>query len=84
MNVLVTGGAGFIGSHIAEGLLAEGHTVVVLDPLDSYYDVGIKEHDLETCRETAPERFTHVDGSITNERLVEDVFVDRVDARGIA
>lgn len=33
MNVLVTGGAGFIGSHIAELLLAEGHKVVVLDNL---------------------------------------------------
>jgi UDP-glucose 4-epimerase len=76
MNVLVTGGAGFIGSHIAEALLAEDHTVVVLDPLDPYYDVGIKEHNLKACREMARERFTHVDGSITDERLVEDVFAE--------
>jgi dTDP-L-rhamnose 4-epimerase len=40
MNVLVTGGAGFIGSHLADRLLAEGHTVRALDSLDRQVHAG--------------------------------------------
>ena len=43
MPVLVTGAAGFIGMHVATRLLAEGHQVVGLDNLNSYYDVRLKE-----------------------------------------
>ncbi|SDJ48445.1 GDP-mannose 4,6-dehydratase [Natronorubrum texcoconense] len=73
MNVLVTGGAGFIGSHIAEGLLESGHDVVALDILDPYYDLGIKERNIERCRELGDERYECIEGSITDEELVRDV-----------
>ncbi len=73
MNVLVTGGAGFIGSHIAHRLVADGHTVVVLDVLDPYYNPAIKERNLELCREEGDDRFTFVNGSITDEALVDEV-----------
>jgi UDP-glucuronate 4-epimerase len=43
MTVLLTGAAGFIGYHTAEALLARGETVVGVDDLNAYYDVGLKE-----------------------------------------
>lgn len=46
MKFLLTGAAGFIGSHVADALLAEGHDVVGVDNLDPYYDVLRKEANL--------------------------------------
>ena len=45
MNILVTGAAGFIGSHLAERLAALGHAVVGLDCLTDYYDRAQKERN---------------------------------------
>jgi UDP-glucose 4-epimerase len=73
MQVLVTGGAGFIGSNLAEGFLDAGHHVVVLDNLDPYYELGIKEYNLDVSRETGGDRFEFVEGSTTNEELVNEV-----------
>ncbi|MDD2595296.1 MAG: SDR family NAD(P)-dependent oxidoreductase [Bacteroidales bacterium] len=42
MNILVTGCAGFIGSHISKRLAEEGHTVIGIDNLNEYYDVSLK------------------------------------------
>jgi len=44
MKILVTGGAGFIGSHVATQLLQEGHEVVIIDNFNNYYDPKLK-HD---------------------------------------
>ena len=46
MHILVTGGAGFIGSHLADSLLADGHAVTALDNFDPFYDRAIKERNI--------------------------------------
>ena len=42
MNILVTGGAGFIGSALAKRLVAEGHQVIIVDNFNAYYDIQLK------------------------------------------
>src|SRR5438094_6037972 len=55
-RVVVTGAAGFIGSHLCERLLADGHDVVGLDSFSDYYERGRKEQNLEGLR--GDSRFT--------------------------
>ncbi|MFW6448719.1 MAG: SDR family oxidoreductase [Halobacteriota archaeon] len=76
MRVLVTGGAGFIGGHLAEALVEGGHQVTALDNLDPFYDVRIKERNVEIARSVAADadgRYTFVEGDVRDRELVEEV-----------
>jgi UDP-glucuronate 4-epimerase len=72
MTVLVTGAAGFIGSHAVERLVEGGRTVVGLDNLDPYYDPGIKRRNLADLARLP--RFRFVEGDIRDALLVDQVF----------
>jgi UDP-glucuronate 4-epimerase len=61
MKVLVTGAAGFIGSHVAQILLARGDQVVGLDNLNEYYDVTLKHARLKRLEPQAGFRFVKLD-----------------------
>ena len=62
--VLITGGAGFIGAHLASRLLQTGWRVRVLDNLDPFYDVALKRRNVAETAALAPERFEFVEGDI--------------------
>ena len=70
MNFLVTGGAGFIGSHVCERLLGEGHSVWVLDDLNSFYDPAIKRRNLEALLKLG-RPLTFCPGDVTDSPLVD-------------
>ena len=77
MSYFITGGAGFIGSHVAEQLLERGDSVVVLDNFNDYYDPTIKRRNIErlnTHKNTA--NLTVVEGDIRNADLVKKLFAE--------
>lgn len=67
-RVLVTGAAGFLGSHVGEALLARGDEVIGLDNFDPFYDRAVKEANLAPLR--AQPRFRFVEGDIRDAALV--------------
>ena len=66
MKVLITGGAGFIGSHLAEKLLERGDEVLVIDN----YETGRKDNL------TAHKNLTVIEGTIADGGLVDSAFAD--------
>jgi UDP-glucuronate 4-epimerase len=54
MRVLVTGGAGFIGSHLVEQLLAQNYSVAILDDFNNFYDPAIKHANIASVIDDAP------------------------------
>ena len=59
-NILITGGAGFIGSHVSDKLLAEGHRVIVLDDLSTGKRSNLQQHDGNS-------RFRFIEGDVADD-----------------
>lgn len=70
--ILVTGGAGFIGSHLVEALLRKGDEVLCLDNFDDFYDPRIKERNIEPFHKK--KNFILKRGDIRDERCLEEIF----------
>ena len=73
-NILVTGGAGFIGSHLCERLLNDGVRVICLDNFDNFYDPSIKIKNVEGVAKKFSEQFELVTGDIRNPDHLKGIF----------
>lgn len=75
MTYLITGGAGFIGSHAAQKLLARGERVLALDNFNDYYDPAIKCRSIARLRHY--DKFTLLEGDIRDAALVNRLFAEQ-------
>ena len=73
-NILLTGAAGFIGSHLAMRLLSAGCKVTGLDNLNDYYEVSLKESRLAELEKY--DNFTFIKADISDKAAVDKVFAD--------
>jgi UDP-glucuronate 4-epimerase len=73
VNFLVTGGAGFIGSHVCERLLQAGHAVWAFDDLNSFYEPQIKQRNIRDIQSLA-KPFEFVQGDITDRAALDELF----------
>jgi UDP-glucose 4-epimerase len=81
MDLLITGGCGFVGGHLAESFVADGHDVTVLDNLDDFYSLDIKRYNVSAARTAADESdgsYTLIEGDIRDQPTVDDA-VDGAD-----
>lgn len=72
MNILVTGGAGFIGSHVCRRLLSEGHSVTLIDNFNDYYDPSIKRANVSGLGD----RVRVVEGDIRDRDQIQRLFAE--------
>lgn len=73
--IVVTGAAGFIGSHVAAALVARGARVVGVDNLEPFYDVSLKHHNLDIVKRTGPGSFEHVHADIRDPGAMNALFL---------
>lgn len=75
MAYLITGGAGFVGSHVSQQLLERGETVAVIDNFNDYYDPAIKRRNIEHL--STYDKFTLFEGDIRDVELVDKIFSEQ-------
>lgn len=71
---LVTGGAGFIGSHIVDALLSRGDLVTAIDNFDAYYDVKLKQENIANAARN--KKFRLIEGDIRDQKKIADAMAD--------
>ena len=77
-TILVTGGAGFIGSHVCEKLLSQGYKVINIDNFNSYYDPAIKRRNISAVI-SSPDYILY-EGDIRDRPLLRKIFeVEHID-----
>ncbi len=77
-KIVITGGAGFIGSHIAENLAKDGHEIVIVDNLDPYYSVDLKKKNLNIALNSGGDA-TFINADVTDLSGIKDVIDSTVD-----
>ena len=73
-RILVTGGAGFIGSHLCGRLLRDGYHVICIDNFDSFYDPNIKVKNVEEMVKEFSQWFELITGDIRNHEHLAEIF----------
>ncbi len=74
MRFFVTGGAGFIGSHVVDRLLALGHHVTVLDDFNDYYNPAFKRRNIASASKHP--QFCLVEGDVADQSIIRKIFSD--------
>ncbi len=78
MNILITGGAGFIGSHLSEKIIGLGHKVICVDNFNDYYDPAIKENNISGIIDNDNYRLYRAD--ILDKEAIGEIFsISRID-----
>ncbi len=77
-TIFVTGGAGFIGSHLCETLLERGDSVIAYDSFDPFYDEAVKRRNIDACLKN--ENYRLVEGDIRDAAMVKAVLPQECDA----
>ncbi|GAG92414.1 unnamed protein product, partial [marine sediment metagenome] len=77
MKALVTGAAGFIGSHLTERLLADGSTVIGIDNFDEFYSADVKRSNIENCLKN--DNFRLIEADIRDSAVMDETIASGFD-----